>query len=346
MMIVSFSSRHRALLAACVLFATPACASARPSASAQVPDAPAGAPTVIVANMQDGTATLIDAATHAVRATLQTGTGPHEVAASSDGRWAVVSNYGDRSGPGNSLTVIDLAAATVARTIDLGEYRRPHGAKFLPGDSILVVTSEASQKVVLVEFATGRIAGTVSTSRPASHMLAVSADARVLFTTNVVDGSISRIDLRTRTPGPVMPVAARVEGIAITPDGRQVWVGSNRDSIVVVMDADRGVPIDTLRGFAIPYRLAITADGATALIADPEHGEVRIIDVATRRQRAAVALAGMPEGIATSPDSRMAFVTLNGAGQMAAIDLGTATVAWTAAVGSAPDGIAWARPPR
>ena len=95
--------------------------------------------TVIVANMGDNTATLIDVASRRVVATLPTGNGAHEVAVSNDGRWAVVSNYGVRGAPGNSLTVIDVPSAKVVRTIELGEFRRPHGSAFLPGDSVFAV---------------------------------------------------------------------------------------------------------------------------------------------------------------------------------------------------------------
>ncbi|HYV96031.1 MAG TPA: hypothetical protein VE967_01100, partial [Gemmatimonadaceae bacterium] len=52
--------------------------------------------TLVASNMNDNTATLIDAASGRVLATLPTGEGPHEVAISHDGRWAVVSNYGVR----------------------------------------------------------------------------------------------------------------------------------------------------------------------------------------------------------------------------------------------------------
>ena len=38
--------------------------------------------------------------------------------------------------------MIDLSVKvpTVVRTIDLGQYHRPHGSAFLPGDSTLLVT--------------------------------------------------------------------------------------------------------------------------------------------------------------------------------------------------------------
>src|SRR5690349_23054522 len=82
-------------------------------------DTPRG--TIVASNMRDNTATIIDAASGKVLATVPTGEAPHEVATTHDGKWAVVSNYGNRERPGNSLTVIDLTTLAVARTIDLGE---------------------------------------------------------------------------------------------------------------------------------------------------------------------------------------------------------------------------------
>src|SRR4051812_33575089 len=109
-------------------------------ATAQRADTPRG--TVIANNMLDNTVTMLDASTGRVLTTLPTGKGPHEVAISHDGRWALVSNYGIRGEPGNSITVIDVARRSAVRTISLAEHRRPHGMAFLPGDSLFVVTCE------------------------------------------------------------------------------------------------------------------------------------------------------------------------------------------------------------
>jgi YVTN family beta-propeller protein len=310
--------------------------------------------TLVTSNMRDNTASVIDVATERVLATLPTGEAPHEVATSHDGRWAVVSNYGVRERPGHSLTVIDVAAPAVVRTIELGDYRRPHGVKFFPGDSLLAVTSEASKAVVLVDFRGGRVVGTVPTSGRVSHMLAMSESGDELFTTNIADGSISHLDLAKRETKRVIPVARQVEGIAVTPDGKQVWVGSDADSIVVVVDADAGRAIDTLRGFGLPYRLAVTSDGRTAIITDPVRAEVRIYDAGTRRQRllipiardslvptAEVAGSPSPEGVATSPDNRWAFVTFQGRNRVATVDMRTGTIVRLAPTGSWSDGVAY-----
>ena len=331
------------------------------SHGAQVSGAPAAASsmatpsgTVIVANMGDHTATLIDVASKRVVATLPTGQGAHEVAVSHDGRWAVVSNYGVRGAPGNSLTVIDVPGAVVSRTIDLGEVRRPHGSAFLPGDSLLAVTSEANKAVVLVDFRQGTVVGTIPTNHPVSHMLAMTKDARRMYTSNIGDGTVSELDVPGRKFVREFTVAPQVEGITVTPGGEQVWVGSNQQKTVTVIDARAGMTLGTLTGFGMPYRLAVTSDGKTVVISDPPNGVVRIVDAATRRDRATVKMdsAGVtaaaefpgspsPEGIALSRDGRMAFVTLQGSARLALIDIASATVVGYVPTGPGADGIGY-----
>jgi YVTN family beta-propeller protein len=310
--------------------------------------------TIVASNMRDNTATVIDAASGKVIATVTTGEAPHEVATTHDGRFAVVSNYGTRERPGNSITVIDLTRLAVARTIELGDYRRPHGMAFFPGDTLLAVTSEVSKAVLLVDFRDGKVIGTVPTGQRASHMLAMSASGDELFTANIADHSISRLDVRNRATRTIIPVAQLPEGIAIAPDGKRVWVGSNRDSVVLVVDTDAARTVDTLRGFGLPYRIGISRDGRSAIVSDPVRGEIRIFEAKTRRQRSLIAVprdsivataevpgSPSPEGVTTSPDGRWAFVTLQGRNLVAMIDLERGVITGYAPTGNWSDGIAY-----
>src|SRR5687768_9192182 len=99
--------------------------------------------TLIVTNKSPSTATIIDVGSGRTLATLPTGAGPHEVVVSPNGTWAIVTDYAGTPGnPGKSLTVINVPQLRVEKTIDLGTYTRPHGIMFLPGDSLVAVTSE------------------------------------------------------------------------------------------------------------------------------------------------------------------------------------------------------------
>ncbi|MGE0443337.1 MAG: YncE family protein [Gemmatimonadales bacterium] len=316
---------------------------------------PAAGPTgtLVVTNMRDHTATILDLASGRTLATLATGEAPHEAAVSHDGRWAVVTNYGVRERPGHTLSVVDLRQPAVVRTIDVAPYQRPHGVAFLPGDRTLLVTSEGAQQVLEVDFASGRIVDSLGTRGRATHMLAVSADGHRIVTANIVDGTITSFR-RPGGPAAVIPVARFVEGITVSPDGRTAWVGSNGDSVVVAVDLERGTPIDTLRGFGMPYRLGWTRDGRTVVIADPVRGEIRIVDAATRKNRSVIVVpregvvetaevpgSPSPEGVALSADGRFAFVTLQGRNQVATIDLGSGAIVGVLPTGVWSDGVAW-----
>src|SRR5688572_22573956 len=99
--------------------------------------------TLLVLNKSDNTVSLIDLTSKKAVATIPTGVGPHEVAVSPDGRMAVIANYGTGPQPGSTLTVIDVPTKTSVKTIDLGEYRRPHGVTWLKERQV-AVTVEGS----------------------------------------------------------------------------------------------------------------------------------------------------------------------------------------------------------
>src|SRR5215217_5657348 len=90
-------------------------------ASTLAAQSPSG--TIVSANMTANTASVVDIATGELRATYETGPGPHEVAISHDGRWAVISVYGDRTSIGHSLLVLDLTGAAAPRTIETGDWK-------------------------------------------------------------------------------------------------------------------------------------------------------------------------------------------------------------------------------
>jgi YVTN family beta-propeller protein len=300
--------------------------------------------TVLVANQQSASATIIDVATQAAT-TLDVGVGPHETIISPDGKWGVVTIYGIGGAPGNKLAVIDLAAKKVARTIDLGEYTRPHGASFLPGSSSrMVVTSETTQNVVLVDIAQGHVLSAIPTKHPGSHMLGVTADGKHLFTSNITWGGITEIDLEKSAFARDLQVSAATEGVAVSPDGSTVWLGANQAGTVSVIDTKSWSVAATLSDLGMPYRIGISPDGSTAVICDPKGEKIHIADVKQRKVIGEVGSFGSPRGVKIAPDNRTAFVTLGPQNAVAAVDLVDRKVLWTAPVGTAPDGV-WYGPP-
>ncbi|MCH9014406.1 MAG: YncE family protein [Gemmatimonadetes bacterium] len=296
--------------------------------------------TLVVTNKGANTASVIDIGSQRIVATIPTGNGPHEVAISHDGRWAVTTNYGTQEA-GNSLTLIDVQRASGIGTIDLGRYTRPHGAVFLPGDSLLAVTSEATQSLVLVRLPFGEIARTIATEQDVSHMVTAVTDGGRAWTSNIRSGTISELDIFSGTLVRIITVPPQPEAIQITPDGSEVWVGSNQLGTVSVINATSGSIEATFEGFSFPYRIAFTEDGSTAVVPDLRKNEIRIFDRATREELATIrTVGGGPEGV-TIVGNRFAYISLSQRNEVAIIDLESHSVVGTLPTGNRPDGIGY-----
>jgi DNA-binding beta-propeller fold protein YncE len=326
------------------------------------PDLAARAGMLVIANQQGASATVLDAATLKPIVTLPVGVGPHEVAVSPDGRWAVVTNYGNREVQGNTLSVIDLAAPTpaVVRTIDLGEYHRPHGAAFVASGTKLLVTSESSQRLLMVDFASGRVDTALATNGRGSHLVTTQRDGRRAWTANVQDGTVTEFDIDRRRTVRTFPGAPMNEAIAATPGGVQVWVGSNTEHTVTIIDAAPATKLAELTGFGHPYRIGISRTGRVAIVNDPVRNTIWIYEVGSNKElarlelgketglgpitanpTAGIAATAGPEGVTFDPIADFAYVTLHGTNQVVALDLTTRKFAGFGSVGDGPDGIAY-----
>jgi len=309
-------------------------------------DAPTG--TIVVGNRGGGTVWLLDIRSGERRAEIETRAAPHEVAISSDGAVAAVTNYGG-PGAGNLVQFIDVRSGSVTHEITVAGYQRLHGAAFLEGDRVLALTSEQTGEILVVDVRTGEVLRALRTGGRATHMLAPGG--AWLYAANIADGSVSRVDPAGRQATPVWPVGATsTEGVAATPDGSQGWTGSMDSGEVFGVDGASGEIVARVGGLQVPYRLAVTADGGTVVVSDPDAGELVLVD----RERGAVRrsvdideaarAAGLggpasPQGFTLSPDGAWAFVSANAIGRVALVHLDSGRVVRFLEAGTEPDGI-------
>lgn len=309
------------------------------TATAQVPGLTG---TVIVTNKTPATATLVDVASGATLATLPTGNGPHEIVISRDGRTAVVTDYGTGPAPGSSLTIIDVAALRVSSTISLGEYRRPHGIVFLPGDSLVAVTVEASRAVLVVNVRSMQVVKAVRTEKNGSHMIGVAADGISAWTGDIGSNTVTQLDLASGRALRSIDVPAQPEAINVTPDGLEAWVGSNATGRVSVVDARTGSVTTAAEGFGWPYRVLFTPDARTVLLPDYRGESLRFVERVARRELGRMEFTGGgPQGIAITGDGRVALLSLSATGRVVAIDVARRVVIGELRVGETPDGVVY-----
>lgn len=296
--------------------------------------------TLVVTNKTPSTVSIIDVATGRALATLPAGNNPHEVVISRDGRTAVVTDYGTGNAP--TLTVIDVPGKRVTRTIGLGQYTAPHGIAYLPGDSLVIVTSERTNNVVIVAVAAGEIRKVIPTNNRGSHMVGVTADGRRAWTGNIGDNSVSELDLVAGTFVRSIPVPNQPEAINVTPDGREVWVGSNQTGKVSVVDPASGSVTTAAEGVSWPYRVLFTPDLKTVVLPDLRNHEVRFLERSSRRELSRLSLPGAgPQGVTITPDGRYLLESLSTQARVMVVDMRTRAVVGHIPAGETPDGIAY-----
>ena len=301
---------------------------------------------LLVLNKEDATLAIVDPESGKVLGTVGTGSQPHEVVVSSDGKYAFASNYGSGPAPGRTISMIDLGARKELRRIDVSPLSRPHGLDFA-GDR-LYFTAEGSQAIARYDPASDTIDWRFATGQATTHMVLVARDLKTIFTSNIGADTVSRIhqDAQGRWTQTPIPVGKGPEGIDLSPDGREVWSAASRGGTVSVIDAAAGRVVQTIDvGTKRSNRIKLTADGAFALASDLDAGELVVLDARARKVVRRIALGRQPEGVLIQPGGARAFVAVNGDNHVAVVDLKTWQVVRTLATGTGPDGMAWAGQP-
>ncbi len=314
---------------------------------------------LLVGNKAAASVHALDLATGERLAEFATGEGPHEIEVSPDGKLAVVSDYGARTA-GNSLTVIDWPGRAVLRSIDLGTHTRPHGMRFTPDGKRLVVTTEGSGSLTVVDVEAGEVTGNIAVGDGLPHMVALSPDGRFAYATQLRAGSLSVVDLESGSKLRDVATGRGAEGLAVSPDGQEVWVGNRDDDNVTVIDTHSFEIVATLDSKGFPIRVTMTPDGRHVLVTNARAAALAVFDRAARKQVASIALAregaqyrasmlgstALPIGALVAPDGKRVFVAISGGDEVAVIDVATWRVTGYWATGREPDALGIVGRPR
>ena len=298
---------------------------------------------LLVLNKTDNTLAIVDPATLQVVGRVPTGEAPHELTASSDGRLAFVANYGTVPRPGNTISVIDIAARKEIKRIELGALLRPHGITQAGGK--IYFTIQGSLAVARYDPASERVDWIVGTGQNGTHMVVVTPDLKKAYTANVASGTVTSIEVGSVPGGAVLktiPVGKGPEGMDLSPDGRELWVGHRQDGGLSIIDTAGDTVKETIKVGRAPIRVKFTPDGNRVLVSDAEGGDVVVFERASRKEIKRIAIGSVPVGILITPDGNRAFVASTAANKVMVLDLKTLTVAGAIEPGREPDGMAWA----
>ena len=144
------------------------------------------APFAYVTNLENGTVSVIDAATQTVVATIPVGNGPIGVAVTPDGTHAYVVNLED-----GTVSVVATATNSVVATITVGI--EPTGVAITPDGTHVYVTNVAEDTVSVIATASNTVAATVPVGIEPFGVAITPNGAFAYVTGNVSDNTVSVI---------------------------------------------------------------------------------------------------------------------------------------------------------
>lgn len=274
---------------------------------------------VYVSNSTGGSVSVIDTASQTVISTITSnlGTTPVGIAMEATGTYAYVANYG--AGTVTRITVatgatssIDVSAAVGGACLNL------LNIALSPDGATLHVACQDQNRVVSVPVTGGGGTVLMSVASTAPTDVAVSADGSTLVSSlsgsnqaYILDGSGS--NYVSVTTGPYAVAVSPTTGLAYL-------AGQTSGAVSVVNTTTRSVTSTITVGGSLSD-IAITPDGASALVSVLDQDVVKIINLSTGLVTHTVAVGDGPQSLTISADGRYAYTANRNANTVSVIAL-------------------------
>ncbi len=152
--------------------------------------------------------------------------------------------------------------------------------------------------------------------------LVLTPDGAWLVVANQTSGTVALVRTTDGRVTSEAPCGERPSAVALSPDGRRVYVSATYSGELVMFDLADGqlrpagsVPL----GFE-PRGIAIAPDGKRAFVALTAANEVAVIDLAAQKVESRVAVGQWPRYLCLTPDGKRLAVGCSGAGGITVVD--------------------------
>lgn len=244
---------------------------------------------------------IVDLASGRMTDTVPVGESPEMFGLSPDGRIAYVSIEDD-----NALGAYDLT--TKKKLFDLKTGGEPEGVLITPDGKQAYVTSEVANVVHLFDLeGKKRIKDIKVGKRPRRFVL--SSDGGSLWVSNELDGTVSRINRKTQTEAQRVKFevkgmrAADITpvGMALSPDGKRLWVGLGRANHVAEVDTATGEVRNLVLVGKRAWGLAFSPDGKTLFVANGLSDDLTLVDAGSAKAIKTVPAGRVPHTVLIKP---------------------------------------------
>lgn len=316
---------------------------------------PAEAARLYVSNEDGHSVSVLDPDSAATIATIAVGKRPRGMKLSSDGSRLFVAVSGlpkcppsvpdeecaklERDLQADGIAIVDTATQKVVQVLHAGS--DPEQFALSPDGKKLFVANEDAATLSVVDAASGRITASVPVGREPEGV-GITPDGRWVLVTNESDNSVSVIDTGTLKIVKSVEVGKRPRDVAFTPDGRTAYVSGEFDSSVYRMAVPQGAPVERvlqLRKEARPMAVVLDSKRGRLYVSTGRGGTVAVIDSATNKLLAEVAVGTRPWGIALSNDGRWLYTANGPSNDVSVIDTSTLRAVRHIPAGRSPWGV-------
>jgi YVTN family beta-propeller protein len=177
----------------------------------------------------------------------------------------------------------------------------------------------------------------------AAH-LSFAAGANTLYVSDERGGDVVALNAETGAVLARIAVGKRPRGIALSRDGKQLFVALSGSPIagpgvdestlpppdrrfdgIGVVDIRTHKLLRTIQSGADPENFALSPDGKTLFVSNEDTSALSAVDVASGRVRLSGKVGVEPEGVAVRPDGRVVYVTCEGTSTVHVLDTTTMT---------------------
>ncbi|HSV44395.1 MAG TPA: YncE family protein [Ramlibacter sp.] len=240
---------------------------------------------------------------------------PHEFVVDAASRYAYVGHYGvETSGHlgagGTSIFQIDLAARTLARTIDIAPFNRLHGMQMDERGRLYALSEDKAQLVVLDHPETDTAPQrAVPTGGIKSHLFALTRDGQTAYAMNLLSHTVTKFRPHDATFAPVACVPGeKPEGYALSADEKTLYVTCRWSNTLCAIDTASMQVKYSAPSRDDPTRLYLHRDGR--LIAT-NYGErsLSVLDATTLKETAHIPMEARAIALSYHPTKPLAFVS-------------------------------------
>lgn len=215
--------------------------------------------------------------------------------------------------PTPTVAVIDTATNNVTARVPLGG-GWPVGIEVNSAGTKLYVASAAIDvcTVYVIDTTTNTVSAKVNIGSSYPSRITVNpAGTRVYVTKQRDNTDISVINTATNTLMAPIIVEPSTHDVALTPDGKKIYVTNFRGNITSIIDAATNKVTANISVGDSPCGIAVTQDGKKVYVLNYDSNTVSVINTATDNVIATVPVGNSPNLVAVTSDGNKVYVANN-----------------------------------